>query len=320
MTYLVDSAVELVDDLCAAVVNSSRLPLSQNTFGNQALVGFMNEEQQISVTQILKSIREDYWLANFDQPILPNVFSYPMPPRAAAGALRNIVFVDQGGFEIDCPHLDPDQIKTPSYFGFRPAWQGQGVFLQDDKMVLWPQTISNVAFKLRAKYERRPNQLTLAANCALITAVNVGTQQITVATIPPYIAIIGNAIDVIGTTGQYASQGDGLVISSIGGAVLTISGSTPFTSAVTVGSYVTPAGLTCVPQAPSEAYALYVARGVQRVAIALSNSALNGVVSKLVEDATEKLRSMLTPRVAGSPKKFVNKNVIGGPYSFPYYR
>lgn len=321
MTYLVDTSVEFVDDLCASVVSSCRLPLSQNTFTNQALVGFMNEEQQIKVTAILKKIREDYWLANFDQPILPNVYSYPMPARCTAGSLRNVVFLDPAGFEIDCPHLDPDQIKTPSYFAFRPSWQGQGFFLQDDRVVLWPQTFSNVQYKLRQKFERRPNQLTLQANCAKITAVNVGTQQITItfSTAPPFFAN-GGILDVISTTGQFSSQGDGLLVSAIGGSVMTIDPTTPFTSAVTVGSYVCPVGLTCIPQVPSEGYPLYVARGVQRVAMALSNSSLFGVVSKMAEDAIAELTQMLTPRVSGSPKKFVNKNTIGGPYSFPYYR
>lgn len=321
MTYLVDSAVELVDDLCAAVVASSRLPLAQSTFSNQNLTGFMNEEQQIKITAILKKIREDYWLANFDQQILPAVYAYAMPPRAAAGALRNVVFLDASGFEIDCPHLDPDQIKTPSYFAFRPSWQGQGFFLQNDQVVLWPQTFSNVQYKLRQKYERRPNQLTLVANCGLISAVNVGAQTITIsgASLPPSF-VVGYTVDVISTTGQFSSQSDGLLISNVAGQVLTINASTPFTSTVTVGSYVCPAGLTCVPQCPVEGYPLYVARGVNRVAAAMSNSNLFGVASKMAEDAIAELTQMLTPRVSGSPKKFVNKNTIGGPYSFPYYR
>lgn len=319
MTYLVDSSVELVDDLVTAVVNAARLPISQNTFTPQNIVGFMNEEQQIKVTAILKKIREDYWLANFDQQILPNVYSYTMPTRCAAGALRNIVFVDASGFEIDCPHLDPDQIKTPSYFAFRPSWQGQGVFLQNDQMVLWPQTFSNVQYKLRAKFERRPNQLTLVANCGLVTAVNVGAQTITLASVPPAF-VIGYSIDVIGTTGQFTSQSDGLLISNVVGNVITISPTTPFAATVTAGSYACPAGLTCVPQVPSEGYPLYVAKGVQRISVAMSNSSLFGVVSKMTEDAIAELTTMLTPRVSGSPKKFVNKNTIGGPYSFPYYR
>jgi hypothetical protein len=317
-TYLIDSPIQTVDDIVNSTVISTRLPISQVTFTPQNLIDFMNDEQRLSLTKLIKSIREDYWLTNFDQQILPNIFSYVMPPRAPGGALRNIVFVDPSGFEIDCPHLDPDQIKTPSYFAFRPAWQGQGAFLQDDQVVLWPQTFSNVSYKLRQKYERRPNALTSTLNCGQITAVNIGPQTLVFASLTPF--KIGQRLDIIGVTGQHTSQGDDLLISNVVGTTITIDPSTPFTAKVVVGSWACPAGLTCVPQMPDEAYALLLGRVMLRVAIGLQNANLSGVATKMCEESKELLTQILTPRVSGSPKKFVNKNVVGGPYNFPYYR
>jgi hypothetical protein len=317
-TYLVDSPVQTVDDIVNNAITSTRLPISQITFTPQDLIGFLQDEQQLTVTKLIKSVREDYWLANYDQQILPNVYIYGMPPRAAAGSLRNICFVDPSGFEIDCPHLDPDQIKTPSYFAFRPAWQGQGAFLSDDTVVLWPQTFSNVSYKLRQKYERRPNSLTSATNCAQITNLNVSAQTLTFAGTTPFSN--GQKIDAISVLGQHSSQGDDLLILTAVSNVLTIDPSTPFTSKVKIGSWACPAGLTCIPQLPDEGYALLLARLMLRIAAALQSSNLFSVASKMAEDAAAKLTSMVTPRVSGSPKKFVNKNVVGGPYNFPYYR
>ena len=317
-TYLVDSPVQIVDDIVANVVASCRLPISQVTFTSPNLIGFMQDEQQLTVSKLIKSVREDFWLTNYDQIILPNVFTYSMPPRAVAGSLRNIVFVDPAGFEIDCPHLDADQIKTPSYFAFRPSWQGQGAFIQDGSVVLWPQTFTNTMYKLRQKYERRPNSLTSSSNCAQITGVNVLTNTLSFAGSTPF--SLGQLIDVIGVNGQHVSQGDNFLVSSLPAGQVVVDSSTPLTSAVTVGSWACPAGLTCIPQMPDEAYALLLARVMVRVAAALQSSNLFSVATKMAEDAADKLISMVTPRVAGSPKKFVNKNVVGGPYSFPYYR
>lgn len=319
-TYLVNSPVQLVDDIVANIIASCRLPISQLTFTTQNIVGFLQDEQQTTVTNLLKTVREDYWLTNYDQQILANVYSYVMPPRAVAGSLRNIVFVDPSGFEIDCPHLDPDQIKTPSYFAFRPAWQGQGAFLQNDQVVLWPQTFSNTSYKLRQKYERRPNSLSLAANCAQITSINAGANQIFFSGSMPFTN--GQLVDIISVSGQHASQGDDLLIATANssGFYIILDSSTPVTSAMTVGSYVCPAGITCVPQLPDEAYALLLARGMLRIAAGLQNTNLFNVASKMAEDAAAKIMNQITPRVSGSPKKFVNKNVVGGPYSFPYYR
>jgi len=318
MTYLVDTAVQTVDDIVANIIASTRLPISQVTFTNQNIVGFLQDEQQTTITDLIKKVREDYWLANYDQQILPSVYSYGMPPRAAAGSLRNIVFVDPSGYEIDCPHLDPDQIKTPSYFAFRPSWQGQGAFLQNDQVVLWPQTFSNVSYKLRQKYERRPNALTLKANCTPVLTVTVASNQVTITagTFPA----AASYVDIISQTGQNVSQADSLLVATNSSGTITFDSSTPITSAVTVGSWICPAGLTCIPQLPAEAYPLLLARGMLRIAAALQNSNLFNVASKMSEDAAAKLMTMITPRVSGSPRKFVNKNTIGGPYSFPHYR
>ncbi len=317
-TYLVNSPNQLVDDMVTNVIKSCRLPVSQITYTTQDIVAFLQDEQQLTVTDLIKKVREDYWLTNYDQQIVTGIYSYSMPPRCAAGSLRNFVFVDQSGFEIDCPHLDPDQIKTPSYFAFRPSWQGQGAFLMNDQLVLWPQTWNNTSYLIRQKYERRPNSLTLSANCMQITAVSVAANTLTFSASPPFSN--GQLIDVISSTGQYTSQGDNLSILSVVGAVVTLSASTPVTSSMTVGSWACPAGLTCVPQLPAEGYGLLIARGTLRIAAGLQNSNLFNVASKMSEDAAAKLLSMVTPRVSGSPKKFVNKNTIGGPYSFPYYR
>lgn len=317
-TYLVNSPSQTVDDIVTNVIASTRLPISQVTFTPQNIIAFLQDEQQTTVESLVKAVRDDYWVANYDQVILANTFNYGMPPRCVAGSLRKIVFVDPSGFEIDCPHLDQDQISTPSYFAFRPSWQGQGAFIQNDQIVLWPQTFSNVYYKLRQRYERRPNSMTSISNCAQITAVDIPDNQVTFIGSPPF--TIGQTVDIISNRGQFSSDLDDALISNIVGAVVTFDPSTPITSSVKVGDWVCPSGLTCIPQLPAEGYPLLLARGMLRIAAALQNTNLFNVASKMAEDAAAKLQMMITPRVSGSPKKFVNKNTIGGIYSFPYYR
>lgn len=324
MAYLTTTDQELVDDLVTSVIKSTRLPISQITFQNQDIVGFFDEEQSTVIEPMIRTIREDYWSFNYDQTIVANVYNYAMHPRALAGALRNVVFVDPSNFEIDCPHLDPDQIKTPSYFAFRPGWQGQGFFIQNDMIVLWPQTFTNPSMKLRQKMERRPSKPTLSANCAQITSRSTGAQTITFGAACPFVN--GQTVDVISNVGQHSSQADSLLILSGGTTTtITIDPSTPFTAGVVganvaAGMWVCPSGLTCVPQVPNELYPLYVGRAMIRIAAGLGNQSALNVGTKLATDAIAQLTRVITPRVSGSPKKFVNKNTVGGPYSFPYYR
>jgi hypothetical protein len=317
-TYLVNSPVQLVDDIVNNIVVSTRLPISQVTFLPAQIIAMMQDEQQTTVEQLIKSVREDYWLTNYDTQIVTGVYQYSMPPRCVAGALRDFVFVDASGNEITVAHLSPDQLKNPNYFAYRPAWQGQGIFLQNDTLNLWPTTFNNSSYKIRQKYDRRPNALTSYGNCMQVTQTSVANNTLTFIGSPPFSN--GQLIDLISITGQFTSQGDNLLIHTVVGAVVTLDPSTPVTSSMTVGSWACPAGLTCVPQMPAEAYPLLLARTMLRIAAALQNSNLFNVASKMCEDAAAKVQAMVTPRVASSPQKFVNKNNIGGPYLGAYYR
>lgn len=317
-TYLINSPSQTVDDIVSNIIASTRLPISQVTFTPQNIIGFLQDEQDITISDLIRKIREDYWVTNNDQQITTNVFSYTMPSRAVGGVLRTVVFVDQSGNEITVPHLDSDQIATPSYFAFRPAWQGQGYFIQDNQVVLWPQNWSNTAYLLRQRHERQPNALCSIAYCAQITGVNTVANTLTFAGSPPFTA--GMSLDIISVLGQHVSQADDLLVATVPGGTITIDSSTQIPSTVTVGSWACPAGLTCIPQLPREGYALLLARGMLRIAVGLQSSSLFNVATKMCEDSAAKLTAVFTPRVNGSPKKFVNKNVVGGPYSFPYYR
>ena len=318
MTYLVDTNSQTVDDIVQNIITSCRLPISQVTFTPQNIIGFLQDEQQTTVTNLIKKVREDYWLTNYDQQIIVNVFSYSMPPRASAGSLRNFCFVNSAGYEITLPHLDPDQIMTPSFFGYIPTWQGQGAFLQNDKVMLWPFNSNNTAYILRQKYEHRPNSLTSISNCMQITGVDTTLNTLTFAGSPPFTA--GMSLDIISSKGQFVSQADDLLISLVPGGTITIDPTTPIPSTVTIGSWACPAGLTCIPQLPAEGYPLLLARGMLRIAAALQSSNLFNVASKMAEDSAMKLMEMITPRIAGNPRKFVNKNRAGGAFNYPFYR
>jgi hypothetical protein len=151
-----------------------------------------------------------------------------------------------------------------------------------------------------------------------ITAIDTTANTLTFAGSPTFTP--GMKLDIISQVGQFSSQADDLLVDTVPGATIQIDASTPIPTTVTVGSWACPAGLTCIPQIPKQAYPLLMARGMLRIAAGLQSSNLFNVASKMAEDGAAKVMTMVTPRIPGNPRKFVNKNVVGGPYSFPYYR
>lgn len=315
----VPSPYQTVDDLVQNVINSTRLPINQITFTPTTIIQFMDDEQKTTITNLIKSIRENYWVTLFDQNIETNVYAYDMPPRCTAGALRDFVFVDTSGNEIQIAQLDIDQLKSPSYFAYRPSWQGQGAYLQDAKVMLWPTTYNNTSYQLRQKYERRPSTLTSVDNCVQIVTATVATNTIVLTESPPGWTA-GQLVDVISDQPQFTSQGDNRLITSVVGSTITFDSDTPVTDTMAANMWVCPYGTTCIPQVPVEAYPLLMARGGLRIAAALQNSNLFSVFTKMVEAAEANVVQMMTPRVPGQPKKFINKNTSSGNLPYIYYR
>lgn len=303
------------DDLVLSVQRSTSLPITQQTLTSDDIIAFMDEEQKLTISDLIHTVREEFWVKYDDQPIQANVFNYDIPQRGLAGGLRDVVFVDASGNEIEVALLAPEQLKTPAYFAYRPAFLSQGYFVKDAQLVLWPQNYNNTAYTLRQKFERRPNTLTAVANCALIMSVDTLNNQVTVNTVPASWTS-STVFDIISNVPQFTSVADDVTITNINNVVITF---TALPSGVSSGQYLCPAGMTCVPQIPLEAYTLLVALGSKRVAQALQNSNLFNICVKDADAKLIQVREMLTPRIEGQPRKLVNRNSVGR-LGYPYFR
>lgn len=312
----IPSAYPTVDALAVSVQRSAALPLSQNTFTSDDIIAFLDEEQKTTISDLVHAVREEFWVVYNDQQIQPSVYEYSMPQRALAGGLRDVVFVDASGNEIQIALLAPEQIKTPAYFSYRPAFQQQGCFIKDAKVILWPQNSNNTAYTLRQKYERRPNTLTSSTNCAQITAIDTNTKQVSCQSVPATWTT-ALTVDVISNYPQFVSIADDQVLTNVTGSVLTFSA---IPTGMSVGQWICPAGTTCIPQIPLEAYTLLIALGTKRVLQAMQNPNGFQIAAKDVDAKTMQVRAMLTPRVEGQPKKLVNSNVFFGPWGYPFFR
>lgn len=312
----IPSPYPTADDIVTSVSRSAALPLSQNTLTASDLLAFLTEEMQSTISDLVHTIREEYWVKNYDIAITSQEFQFDIPQRALAGGLRDVVFVDQSGNEIEIAQLAPEQIKSPAYFAYQPAFQQQGYFVKDSKINLWPQTANNTAYTLRLKYERRPGTLVSIDDCAQITSVDSNNSQVTVASLPSDWTT-STTVDIIQNVPAFVSVSDDQVISAINVTTLTLS---PFPTGLAVGQWICPAGTSCIAQIPLETYPLLVSLGVKRVHQSMQNS--NGF-NIAVKDSQDKLimaREMMTPRVEGQPRKLVNKNTWWGPWGYPFFR
>ncbi len=315
----IPSPYQLVDDCVLSVYRNTALPNSQITYNATDVIAFLNEEQQTTISALVQSIREKYWIQYHDVVINPNVSSYIVPQRCIMGALEDIVLVDNMGNEIEIAQLADEQKKVAPFYSFVPIASMRGMYARDDTFNIYPITFPYPAgFIIRFKYARRPSVLVSNSFCAQIQTVNYLTNTVTVSAVPAGWTQGSTIIDIINNFPQFTSQSDDNLITGISGTSIVL---TSLPTTVVAGQWLCPMGTTCVPQIPLELYPLLINSACLRVFVSLQNANGFNTMSKVVTAQMDDAKTLLTPRWKGQPQKVVNKNVAWPLSSlFPNFR
>ena len=319
MASAIPSPYMLVDDCVASVYRNTALPNSQITYQSADIVALQKQEQPTTITALVQSIREAYWIQYFDVSIQPNVTSYIVPQRCIMGGLQDIVLVDSAGNEVEIAQLAPEQQKVAPFYSFVPIASMRGMYARDDTFNIYPITFPYPAgFIIRFKYARRPSILVQSSFCAQILTVNYGTKVVTVSAVPSGWTANSTIIDIVNNLPQFTSQSDDNLITNISGTSITL---TSLPTTVVKGQWLCPQGTTCVPQLPLELYPLLINAGCLRVYTSMQNANGFNTMSKVVAAQMDDAKTLLTPRWKGQSKKIVNKNVAWPLTSlFPNFR
>lgn len=321
--YTVDgSTLALVNSVYRGVLS----PNSQNTLQPEDIIAFLDQEMRTTIVPLVLAAQEEFWVTNYDQPVLQGVFNYTIPKRAAFATWRDVVFVDNNNNEINMSMLSPEYLKLTYPAGGNPPLYVFGFILQNDQIILYPNTAGTpTQYRLRMKIKRRPNNLTQTTNCAQVTNINTSTNVVTVNAVPPDWTI-STTFDIIPNSPQFTSLKDDQTITNISGNAITFS-SLPtniqtgaFTMAV--GDWICPSQMSCIAQVPYDMFPLLVQRGIIRVLEALGDTQNLQVAERRYQDMAVDFARTVSPRIDGAPKKIVNRNTppYWGSYGFPFQR
>ena len=326
---MVASPEYTVDGSSLAMVNSvyRRIlsPNSQNTILPVDVIAFIDEEMRTTILPLILAAQEEFYVQNIDQPVLQGVFNYTIPKRASIATWRDVVFVDANKNEINMSMLSPEYLKITYPAGGMPPLYVFGFILQNDQIILYPNTSNTpTQYILRMKIKRRPNNLTSVSNCAQVTAINTGTNVVTVVN-PPLDWTTSTLFDLIPNSPQFTSLQDDATITNITGNNITFT-SLPKDAqgnfSLKVGDWVCPAQMSCIPQVPYDMFPLLVQRGVIKTLEALGDTQNLTIAERRYADMAVDFARTVSPRIDGTPKKIVNRNTpsFWGSYGFPFSR
>jgi hypothetical protein len=275
-------------DLIDAVKSLASIPSSQNLFATADFLRFANRSLSLVLSPMLKSVREEYHVVDYDYNIAADQTSYRIPRFAAGDALRDVKIIDSAGNEESLSRAEPEQITG----------EERSFFVKGNSIVLaW--TPSGSEGTLRLSYTRRPGKLVATSATAVVTSIS-GT-NVTVSSVPSTFTTAVQ-VDMIEANPGFDWLATDTAIAGVSGTTLTFA-SVP--TDLAIGDYIALAGESPVIQLPLEMHALLE----QHVAIQCMRAQDKKSAAKDMQEdfdvMEQRVLTLLTPRVVGEPKKIV---------------
>lgn len=154
------------NDLIATVKRNMSFPLSQNTFDEEDILSFANQELfGVQVPSIME-VHEDYFTFAEDVKLKANKSRYDIPYRAIGLKLNNVYWMDENQNSGKLTFVDN---TTQSLYS--NSWDGMNspscYFIEANQICLSPQIGPNVTGSLRFSYFLRPNNLVVNERAAI---------------------------------------------------------------------------------------------------------------------------------------------------------
>lgn len=297
----------LSTDLVAAVKRYSAVPTSQVTFTNADFFALADDSIRAKIIPLVLKHMAEFYVYPADFSVVTNKNAYAIPPRAINQILRSVLIVSSSDPDTQIPleQLNRDDLYAVISGSVRYVIKKSGFYIEGNNVILYPTPVQSMDI-LRMLYFIRPSELADPADCGLITGINTGANQITVAAAPSTWTT-ANTFDLVKAQPGFDCTAIDQTISNIAGPVITFSSALP--TNISNGDYVCLAGKSCVVQVPVELQPLLTQYVVVRVLSAQGDAKLKDAIAELLE--LEKNASLLlTPRVQGSVKRVTNARGI----------
>lgn len=235
---------------------------------NTAAKGTADSDLLIVLTEILWTklvpnlmrVREEYYGAKVRLPIVANVTEYRIPSRAMLQKLDDIWYFD-GVNLLKLTAIPHEDLHLQG---------GTGFYLEGNRIVI-PPGLSQNGGSLEVHFFSRPGSLVLSASARQVTAVNLVTKQITLASAPPSSWVNGVTLDIHSQKSGAEGKVWDNAITNVASAVVTVAdaidGSTFGTSPVEIGDWACLAGEAALPGAPVEYHPILALATALRCAV-----------------------------------------------------
>lgn len=146
-------------------------PTSQQTFTDDDILAFANEEMAISQVPSVLEFHEEYFVFVDEIPLVQGTNRYAIPERALGMKLRDVKYKDINGNLFDMARIAPED-KAFYQRNIGTSETLSKYYIEGNDVVLLPALVVTDAVSLMFYYFLRPNQLVQNSRACIIQSFN----------------------------------------------------------------------------------------------------------------------------------------------------
>ena len=290
--YSVEQLIENIKRRCS-------VPTSQLTFTEEDFALLANDELQGEVTPLIMSTREEYFVDYVDVPSPANGI-IPFPPETIGNKIRSVCYMQQATplILINLPRIDLDVVAGVGFSNWNTL---AGFYIQDNDLILYPNTSVPAGTMIRIYYYRRTLVLAAPSQYGQVISIDEPNNTVVLSLVPPS-WVTGTKLNVVSSKPPFVLTNEEVTVVTTSAPTVILSS----VEGIQVGDYISDQGFSAVPQIPIEAHAYLAQLTAAKCLEALGDT--NGMQSALAkaEQLKKGLLIMISQRVDGSIKKVVN--------------
>lgn len=288
-------------EIIASIKARNLIPSSQQTFSDNDILRFANEEISSEIVPLLIRYNEEYLIREVMLPLEEGKIRYRIPPRAMGGRLRDVYWLDQNGNPVSIPKVERGQVPSYGVTGSRPT----GYYLEGNDIRLLPFRMERPEGRLVVVIAVKPNQLVQTNRCRKI--IQVTASSITVPSVPPHFQP-GERLDVLSQWPGAELRDMDLLITGIQGNIIHLSGGA--LDLAEPGDWVALAGESPVEQFPSDLHTYLLELISMRLLQAQGNVQGQQIKAQAIQRLQQTIPALIDNRVVGGSHKIINRNSL----------
>lgn len=275
------------------------VPTSQLTYTNEDFALLANDELQGEVVPLFMSAREEYFVDYVDIPTTSDG-TIEIPDYCIGAKLRTVAYKQAGSplTLINLPRIDLDVVAGVGFSNYQTL---SGFFVQNNSLVLYPNTSVPVGTTIRLYYYKRTLELAAPSQYGQVLSVDPNTNTVVLSFVPSTWEV-GTKLNSVGSKAPFDISNGDLEITGLSAPSIILNS----VEGIEVGDYISELGYSAIPQIPIEGHQYLAQLTAAKCLEGLGDrEGMNAALAK-AQALKQSLLVMISQRVDGSPKKVVN--------------